>query len=150
MWLVLIYEKFRRLSVTAQRKATSKLSNLTPLELEIMQVLWTDGPGTVSEVQPKLAGELAYTTVQTMLNVLLRKKKVARVREGRAFRYRAAVSRERAVGSALGDMVRRMFGGSSEALLMAMVDTRQISVAEIARVSRKLAEMEADAGKERA
>jgi hypothetical protein len=43
-----------------------------------------------------------------------------------------------------------MFGGSSEALLMAMVDTRQISVTEIARVSRKLAEMEAYAGKERA
>ena len=115
---------------------------LTPLELEIMQVLWDVGPCTVAEVQPKLKADLAYTTVQTMLNVLLRKNKVKRVQEGRAYRYRPAVSRERASGSALSDLVKRMFGGSSEALLMAMVDTRQISAEELARVARKLAAAE--------
>jgi BlaI family transcriptional regulator, penicillinase repressor len=119
-----------------------KSPTLTPLELEIMQVLWQAGPCTVAEVQPKLHAELAYTTVQTMLNVLLRKKKVKRVQEGRAYRYRAAVSRERASGSALSDLVTRMFGGSSEALLMAMVDTRQISAEELGRVAQKLAESE--------
>jgi BlaI family transcriptional regulator, penicillinase repressor len=112
---------------------------LTPLELEIMQVLWQAGSCTVAEVQPKLKAELAYTTVQTMLNVLLRKKKVKRVQEGRAYRYRPAVSRERATGNALSDLVKRMFGGSSEALLMAMVDTRQISAEELSRVAQKLA-----------
>src|ERR1700728_2705975 len=112
---------------------------LTPLELEIMQVLWDVGPCTVAEVQPKLKADLAYTTVQTMLNVLLRKNKVKRVQEGRAYRYRPAVSRERASGSALSDLVKRMFGGSSEALLMAMVDTRQISAEELSRVAQKLA-----------
>jgi BlaI family penicillinase repressor len=115
---------------------------LTPLELEIMQVLWQSGPCTVAEVQPKLQAELAYTTVQTMLNVLLRKKKVKRVQEGRAYRYRPAVSRERATGSALSDLVKRMFGGSSEALLMAMVDSRQISAEELARVAQRLAAAE--------
>src|ERR1700734_2255902 len=115
---------------------------LTPLELEIMQVLWQAGPRTVAEVQPKLKAELAYTTVQTMLNVLLRKNKVKRVQEGRAYRYRPAVSRERATGSALSDLVKRMFGGSGEALLMAMVDTRQISAEELARVAQKLAAAE--------
>lgn len=121
--------------------------NLTPLELEIMQVLWDAGPSTVSDVQPKLKAELAYTTVQTMLNVLLRKGKVKRVQEGRAFRYRALVSRERAFGGALSDMVKRMFGGSSEALLMAMVDTRQISAEELERVAKKLAATERDASR---
>ena len=119
-----------------------KNQTLTPLELEIMQVLWQAGPCTVAEVQPKLQADLAYTTVQTMLNVLLRKNKVKRVQEGRAYRYRAAVSRERATGSALSDMVKRVFGGSSEALLMAMVDTRQISAEELARVAQKLAAAE--------
>lgn len=124
--------------------------NLTPLELEIMQVLWDAGPSTVSDVQPKLKGELAYTTVQTMLNVLLRKGKVKRAQEGRAFRYRAVVSRERAFGGALSDMVKRMFGGSSEALLMAMVDTRQISAEELERVAKRLATMERDASRDEA
>jgi BlaI family penicillinase repressor len=121
---------------------SAKQQTLTPLELEIMQVLWQAGPCTVAEVQPKLKGELAYTTVQTMLNVLLRKKKVKRVQEGRAYRYRAVVSRERATSSALSDLVQRMFGGSSEALLMAMVDTRQISAEELARVAERLAAAE--------
>ena len=113
-----------------------------------MQVLWQAGPSTVAEVQPKLKADLAYTTVQTMLNVLLRKKKVKRVQEGRAYRYRPAVSRERASGSALRDLVTRMFGGSSEALLMAMVDTRQISAEELARVAQKLADADKPVPKE--
>jgi BlaI family transcriptional regulator, penicillinase repressor len=128
--------------------AVKKSEALTPLELEIMQVLWDDGASTVAEVQPKLRAKLAYTTVQTMLNVLLRKNKVARVQEGRAFRYRASVSRERATGGALHDLVRRMFGGSPEAMLMAMVDTRQISADELERVARRLADAEREGAKE--
>jgi BlaI family penicillinase repressor len=125
--------------LTTQRKTNQPL---TPLELEIMQVLWETGPCTVGEVQPKLKAQLAYTTVQTMLNVLLRKSKVKRVQEGRAFRYRPTVSRERANGRALHDMVKRMFGGSSEALLMAMVDARQIGAEELERVAQRLAAAE--------
>jgi predicted transcriptional regulator len=115
---------------------------LTPLELEIMQVLWENGASTVTEVIPKLKAVLAYTTVQTMLMVLLRKGKVKRTQEGRAFRYRPVVSRERASGNAVEDLVRRMFGGSAEALLMAMVDTRQISAKELERLARKVAAAE--------
>lgn len=117
---------------------SAKAQTLTPLELEIMQVLWEDGACTVSEVQPKLKGDLAYTTVQTMLNVLLKKDKVTREPEGRAFRYRAAMSKDRATGGALKDMVKRMFGGSPEALLMALVDTRQISAEELTRIADRL------------
>lgn len=118
--------------------ARGQNQTLTPLELEIMQVLWEQGASTVAEVQPHLRGELAYTTVQTMLNVLWRKRKVKRVQEGRAFRYEPVVSRERATGSALSDLVSRMFGGSSEALLMAMVDTRQITAEDLAKLAEKL------------
>ena len=59
---------------------------LTPLELQIMNVLWDLGPANVQAVQEKLAKsqELAYTTVQTMLNVLHRKGKVRRTLRGRA------------------------------------------------------------------
>ncbi len=125
--------------------AGKKNEGLTPLELEIMQVIWGDETGagcTVSDVQPKLRAGLAYTTVQTMLNVLLRKGKVVREQDGRAFRYKAAVSKERATGGALQDLVRRMFGGSPEAMLMAMVDSRQISAEELERVAKRLAEAE--------
>jgi predicted transcriptional regulator len=115
---------------------------LTPLELAIMNVLWDRGPSTVSEVQPELAGELAYTTVMTMLNVLLRKKKVKRVQDGRAFRYRPIVSRQRATGSAVEDLVERMFGGSAEALLMTLVETKGIDSKDLERLSKVVAEAE--------
>jgi len=115
---------------------------LTPLELEIMNVLWDDGPATVAEVQPKLKGDLAYTTVMTMLNVLLRKRKVKRVQEGRAFRYRPIVTRQRATGSAVEDLVKRMFGGSTEALLMTLVETRGIGSKDLERLSKIVAEAE--------
>ena len=113
---------------------------LTPLELAIMNVLWDRGPSTVAEVQPELAGELAYTTVMTMLNVLLRKKKVKRVQDGRAFRYGPIVTRRRATGSAVQDLVERMFGGSAEALLMTLVETKGIDSKDLERLSRIVAE----------
>ena len=113
---------------------------LTPLELQIMQVLWEAGPSTVADVQARLGSDLAYTTVQTMLGVLLRKKKVRRTQVGRAFAYQPAISREGAMGSALNDLVSRMFGGSGEALLMALIDTRQITPEQIARASKLLNE----------
>ena len=115
---------------------------LTPLELEIMHILWDAGPSTVSEVQPKLNSELAYTTVMTMLNVLLRKGKVKRVQDGRAFRYRPTVTRRKATGSALEDLIKRVFGGSTEALLMTLVDGRRITSKELEALSRQVAEAE--------
>ncbi|HWE46124.1 MAG TPA: BlaI/MecI/CopY family transcriptional regulator [Caulobacteraceae bacterium] len=115
---------------------------LTPLELEIMQVLWDGGASTVADVQGRLKGELAYTTVQTMLTVLLRKKKVRRTAVGRAFAYEPAITREGAVKSTVTDLVARMFGGSSEALLMALVDTRQITPEQLERAARLLQDSE--------
>jgi predicted transcriptional regulator len=115
---------------------------LTPLELQIMNILWDHGPATVAEVQPQLPGDLAYTTVMTMLNVLLRKKKVKRVQEGRAFRYRAIVTRRHATGSAVEDLVKRMFGGSAEALLMTLVETRNLDSKDLERLSKIVAEAE--------
>ena len=111
---------------------------LTPLELEIMQVLWDGGAGSTADVQARLNSGHAYTTIQTMLNILLTKQKVTRVQDGRAFRYQAAVTREGAVGATLSDLVGRMFGGSGEALLMALINERQIDAGDIARAAKLL------------
>ena len=111
---------------------------LTPLELQIMQALWDGGPATVAEAQARLGGKLAYTTVQTMLGVLLKKRKVRRRLLGRAYVYHPAISREGAVAGAIADLVGRMFGGSAEALLMSLVDARQITAEDIARAAELL------------
>jgi predicted transcriptional regulator len=118
-----------------------KSHSLTPLELKVMQVLWREGPSNVQHVQKNLPAdtELAYTTVQTMLNVLERKGRVRRTLKGRAYDYRAVVSEEKALGHAVRDLVDRMFGGSSEELVMSLIKSRQIDPERIADLSRKMA-----------
>ena len=99
---------------------------LTPLELKIMQAVWKLGSGTVSAVQAELDDALAYTTVQTMLNILERKGKLKRERDGRAYVYRARVSQDNALRQGVRDLVDRMFGGSSEGLVMSLLKSGQI------------------------
>jgi len=111
---------------------------LTKLELQIMQVIWRLGPSNVSAVQEALAQDLAYTTVQTMLNILDRKGKLKRRREGRAFVYSATVSEAKASTHAVRDLIDRMFGGSSEDLVMSLLKSRQIDVKKIAELSKRL------------
>lgn len=113
---------------------------LTPLELQIMQVLWQDGPANVQDVQFRLGSDqqLAYTTVQTMLNVLYRKGKVKRSLQGRAYIYRPIVSKEKALYQALHDLVDRMFGGSPEELVMSLIKSKQIKPERLAELSRRL------------
>ena len=115
---------------------------LTPLELEIMKVLWESGPAPVQSVQERLPQEprLAYNTVQTMLNVLHRKGKVRRTMQGRAFVYEPAVSRVQAATQAVGDLVQRMFDGSPESLVMSLVEARQLTPETLARLSAMLEE----------
>jgi predicted transcriptional regulator len=115
---------------------------LTPLELEIMKVLWETGPASVQAVQENLPAErrLAYNTVQTMLNVLHRKGRVRRTLQGRAFVYQPAVSRVQAAGQAVGDLVQRMFDGSPESLVLSLLETRQLTPETLARLSAMLEE----------
>jgi predicted transcriptional regulator len=113
---------------------------LTKLELEIMQVIWRQGASNVSVVQEGLEQQLAYTTVQTMLNILHRKGKLKRKLKGRAFEYRATVTAAKASHHAVRDLVDRMFGGSSEELVMSLIKSKQIDAEQIARLTRRLEE----------
>src|SRR6266403_6212394 len=99
---------------------------LTPLELEIMNILWETGAANVHAVQEQLERELAYTTVQTMLNILHRKGRVKRALKDRAYSYKPAVSRSQVVGQHMSDIVDRLFGGSAESLVMSLVETKHL------------------------
>jgi BlaI family transcriptional regulator, penicillinase repressor len=114
---------------------------LTPLELEIMQVLWATGPGNVQTVQAALrGGALAYTTVQTMLNVLHRKGRVKRKLKDRAYFYEPALSRQKAVTQALGDMLDKFFGGSAESLVLSLVEARRLTPERLAELEKLVRE----------
>jgi len=120
--------------------ARTKSDNLTPLELEIMHVLWAEGPANVQTVQQHLARELAYTTVQTMLNILHRKGKVKRTLKDRAYLYKPVVSHSQVVGQHMSDIVDRLFGGSAESLVMSLVETKHLTPKKLARLQKLLEE----------
>ena len=112
-------------------------SDLTKLELRIMQVIWKRGPSNVSAVQAELNPPLAYTTVQTMLNILARKGKLKRELEGRAYLYTAKVTEARALRHGVRDLIDRMFGGSSEELVMSLLQRGQIDAKRLAEISER-------------
>jgi predicted transcriptional regulator len=127
---------------------------LTKLELQIMQVVWklgtssvkgtnsVKGACSVKDVQEGLEQRLAYTTVQTMLNILERKGKLRRKLRGRAYVYSATVTEARASRHAVRDLVDRMFGGSTDELVMSLIKSRQIDPKRIAELTRRVQQEE--------
>src|SRR5258706_13281967 len=115
-----------------------KSESLTPLELEIMHVLWQTGAANVQAVQQHLQRELAYTTVQTMLNILHRKGKVKRALKDRAYFYQPVVSRSQVVGEEMREMVERLFGGAAESLVMSLGETKHLTPKKLERLEKHL------------
>ena len=74
------------------------------LESAIMEQVWAEGrPLLVREIQQALQPERAYNTVWTVTEILYRKGWLAREKEGRAYRYRATVSRDEYTGDLMGE-----------------------------------------------
>src|ERR1044071_16883 len=86
-------------------------------ELDIMQSLWRLEKATVAQVQEDLRkqdnSDIAYTTIQTMLNRLETKKLVARDDSERTHRYYAILEEPDVAGNALRRLVDRFFRGST-------------------------------------
>jgi len=119
-----------------------KNTPLTPLELEVMKVLWETGPATVQAVHARMreARPLAFNTVQTVLGILHRKGKVQRTLRERAYVYRPAVSREAAEGHALRDLIDRVFQSRPEEVVLSMVRSRQLTPERLAELQRLIEE----------
>jgi predicted transcriptional regulator len=113
---------------------------LTPLELELMTVLWKTGAANVQTVQEGLPPQrnLTYSSVQTMLNLLVKKGKATRELQGRAFLYRPNMDRSSVVRLALKDIVDRLFGGSAENLVVGLLETSQLDPGRLAELQRTL------------
>ena len=113
---------------------------LTPLERRIMRVLWEDGAGNVQKILQGLTGEpqLAYTTIQTTLNVLHRKGRVKRKLVGRAFEYSACVSQEAADSDAVKDVLHKVFRGSVDDLLLSLVRSKHLNAQKLAELQARL------------
>ena len=110
--------------------ARPKARELTRRELEVMQVFWADGQLTAHQVRDRLAGsgtDLAYTTVATLIKILVDKSFLRQVNQVRPFEFKPIRSFEDVSGSLLTDVVQRVFGGSREQLLVQLMGQKKLT-----------------------
>ena len=113
--------------------ARPRASELTERELEVMHLFWDGGEQTVAEAREAMAAagrDLAYTTVATLVRILTEKGFLEQTTGERPFRFRPIRSFEEVSANLLTDLVRRVFGGSREALLVRLVEQRKLTPRE--------------------
>ncbi len=110
-------------------------------EMEILQMLWEQGPVTLSEAQARLGREIGYTTIQTRLNRLADKKLATRSGD-RPARYTAAIEPAEVSAGHLDLLVERTGGGSVVPLVAHLVRDWTLSPQEIADLKQLIAEAE--------
>ena len=108
-------------------------TSLTRQELRIMNVVWAKDSASGREVCDALSEEkaIAYTTVVTLMNILVAKGHLVRVPDGRQFRYEPKTSRKKALTGMVRDFVDRVFAGSPHSLMAHLVEEARLSPDEI-------------------
>jgi predicted transcriptional regulator len=122
---------------------------VTDRELEILKILWAYGKASVREVQDELnksAGPVAYSTVQTLLNIMEDKKGLVRhVVEGRTFIYIPKKSSDRTIRELTKRFVDRVFDGAIDRMMVALLDTKPTSADEFDRLRAMIDEAQKQA-----
>ena len=111
--------------------------NLSDSEWKLMGRLREDPPKTITELTAAMRAETGWTknTVITMLSRLEAKGAVRHEEGGRAKRYYPAVDRQDAARVETENFLGRVYGGSLGLMMSAMVDSRQLTQADIAELS---------------
>ncbi len=108
----------------------------TELELEILKILWREGPSPVKKVREALVGfrDLAYSSVTTIMNIMVDKKYLARKKRGARFVYKPRISQAATTERMLRDMVNRAFDGSAATVMLKLLETSELDDSEIKKI----------------
>ena len=111
----------------------------TELELEILKILWRDGPASGRQVRDALAEtrDLAYTSVMTVMNIMTQKGYLRRAKQGGSYVYRPRVTEKATTRRMLGDLVDRVFDGSAASVMLNLLESAEIDPSELEQL-RKL------------
>ena len=111
------------------------------LELQIMNVVWDKGKATVHDVKNALSRRKpAYSTILTMMRKLEVKGYLEHEVDGRTYVYRPLISQQAVRQGVLGDLVERLFEGSTSLLLTSLVEQNRISKNELREIRKLIKE----------
>ena len=106
---------------------------LSPLEMRIMETLWSQGPLPIRDIQdafPK-KDRPAYTTIQTTVYRLEEKKALRRAKKvGNAHIFESVISRQAAQGRLIDDFL-KFFGGRSQPVMAHLVETGKLTMDDV-------------------
>ena len=106
-------------------------SYLSRREREIMDVVYSLGQGSVSDIAARMEDNPGYNSVRVTLGILVKKGHLKHRKDGRRYIYSPTVPTEAASRSATRNLLRTFFGGSPSRAILAMLD------ASSDRLSRK-------------
>lgn len=101
---------------------------LTRREQQVMEVLYGVRQATVADLVERMAGEMTYSAVRSVLRVLIRKGKVRRRYSGPRYVYAPSIRAEQARGQAIAHLVQTFFDGSSAAAAVALLRRADIEL----------------------
>lgn len=122
----------------------SQVPKPTESELEILQLLWQNGPSSVRLVNDKLneTREVGYTTTLKLMQIMFEKGLVRRNEENRTHIYEAAVSEQETQQRLLQKFVDSTFRGSAMNLVMQALGNHDASKAELDEIKALIEKME--------
>jgi predicted transcriptional regulator len=122
-------------------------SQPTAVELEILRILWQQGPSPVRAIHARLAEAKGtnYSTTVKMLSVMLAKGLVRRDEAATPHIYRAAITRDRAAKKFLRELIEKVYDGSAMSLVLQALAHGKASKEEIDEARKLLDEMEGKA-----
>ena len=127
------------------KKGISNLPEPTKSELEILQVLWQNGPSTVRFVNDQLnekKREVQYTSTLKLMQIMHDKGLVERDTTAKTHLYKALISREQAQSTALDKIINTVFKGSTADLVIQALGQHRASNDELDAIRKYLQQFE--------
>ncbi|MHC4499530.1 MAG: BlaI/MecI/CopY family transcriptional regulator [Planctomycetota bacterium] len=120
--------------------ARPRHKNPTPAELEVLRIIWEQGPCTVREVMNHLSPKRprAYTSVMSLMNVMAEKGLLNQKPKGRAFVYSAKISQDKTQSRMLSDLLNRAFDGSANALVANLLQQTEPNKEELDEIHKTI------------
>jgi len=114
----------------------------TAAEADILAVLWRLGPATVREVHEALDKDCDYNTTLTQMRLMTDKGLLVRSERFRSHVYEPAAPKNEMQQRIAGDLLKRVFGGSTKGLIMSALGAKPTTSEERAEIRRMLDELD--------
>jgi predicted transcriptional regulator len=129
--------------VEEQRMSRPNDQGLSRRERQIMDVIYRRGQATVADVLEQIPDPPGYSAVRAMLRMLEEKGHLCHIQQGPRYVFLPTVPRDTARRSALKQLVKTFFDGSTEHAIAALLDmgAGRLSDAELDRLSKRIKQL---------